>query len=135
MTAKGDAGPKLFRESPATQDSTRVECLGMTFESDEARREYFLERLKEKLPELRPTARLSRGRSEDILRLPERLVGDAGRVEEALRRLRRREDQGAGRGEGSDHDRIASGFERLGGRKGRRLADLRSPAPEEIRVE
>ena len=52
VAAKSDPGPKLFRES-AARDSGPVECLGMTFESDEARRKYFLECLKEKLPELR----------------------------------------------------------------------------------
>ena len=68
MAVKSDPGPKLFRES-AARDSGRVECLGMTFESDEARREYFLERLKEKLPELRRRPDFPAGEDEDILRL------------------------------------------------------------------
>ena len=68
VAAKSDPGPKLFRES-AARDSGRVECLGMTFESDEARREYFLERLKEKLPELRRRPDFPAGEDEDILRL------------------------------------------------------------------
>ena len=68
MAAKSDPGPKLFRES-ATRDSGPVACLGMTFESDEARREYFLERLKEKLPELRRRPDFPVGEDEDILRL------------------------------------------------------------------
>ncbi len=48
-----------------------VECLGMTFESDEARREYFLEKLREKLqdPEFRKTPGFPKGEDEDILRL------------------------------------------------------------------
>jgi len=48
-----------------------VECLGMTFESDEARRAYFLERLREKLadPAFRATEGFPLGADEDILRL------------------------------------------------------------------
>ncbi|MFZ5823439.1 MAG: DNA methyltransferase [Bacillota bacterium] len=48
-----------------------VECLGMTFESDEARRAYFLERLKEKLqdPEFRKIPGFPKGEDEDILRM------------------------------------------------------------------
>ena len=41
----------------------------MTFESEEARREYFLARLKEKLPELRERPDFPAGEDEDILRL------------------------------------------------------------------
>ena len=46
-----------------------VECLGMTFESDEARREYFLEKLREKLkdPEFRKIPGFPIGEDEDIL--------------------------------------------------------------------
>jgi len=39
-------------ERPATRDSGPVTCLGMTFENDEARREYFLGLLREGLEEL-----------------------------------------------------------------------------------
>lgn len=48
-----------------------VECLGMTFESDEARRAYFLERLKEKLqdPEFHKMPGFPAGTDEDILRM------------------------------------------------------------------
>ncbi len=48
-----------------------VECLGMTFENDEARRAYFLERLKEKLqdPEFRTTPGFPKGTDEEILRI------------------------------------------------------------------
>lgn len=48
-----------------------VECLGMTFESDEARREYFLEILREKLkdPEFRQIEGFPIGEDEDILAL------------------------------------------------------------------
>ena len=70
--------PTLFHDAqPDTPDSERtsVECLGMTFESEDARREYFLERLREKLPELREREDFPRGvdggpaADEDILRL------------------------------------------------------------------
>ena len=48
-----------------------VECLGMTFENDEARRACFLEKLREKLqdPEFRKTPGFPRASDEDILRL------------------------------------------------------------------
>jgi DNA modification methylase len=48
-----------------------VECLGMRFEHDEARREHFRERLREKLrdPEFRKTPGFPIGSDEDILRL------------------------------------------------------------------
>ena len=44
-------------------------CLGMTFESEEARRAYFLERLKTQLPELRKRPDFPIAEDEDILRL------------------------------------------------------------------
>ena len=46
-----------------------VECLGMTFESDDARREHFLARLRAKLPELRKRPDFPKGEDEDILRM------------------------------------------------------------------
>ncbi len=48
-----------------------VDCLGMTFESDEARRAYFLERLQEKLadPDFRKIEGFPIGKDEDILAL------------------------------------------------------------------
>lgn len=48
-----------------------VECLGLTFESDEKRREYFLEKLREKLrdPEFRKIEGFPIGSDEDILAL------------------------------------------------------------------
>ena len=61
--------PDLLSESAVTRESARVECLGMTFESDEARREYFLARLKEKLPELRQRPDFPVADDDDILRL------------------------------------------------------------------
>ena len=53
------------------EPSGPVECLGMTFPNDEARREYFLERLKEKLadPEFRRIEGFPIARDEDILAL------------------------------------------------------------------
>ena len=69
--AKRDPAPKLFRDSGAPVASGSVECLGMTFESDEARREYFLEKLREKLrdPEFRKIDGFPVGGDEDILAL------------------------------------------------------------------
>jgi 16S rRNA G966 N2-methylase RsmD len=59
----------LTVESTNTQGP--VECLGMTFENDDARRAYFLERLREKLkdPEFRKIEGFPKGSDEDILRL------------------------------------------------------------------
>ena len=67
--AKGDPAPGLFRGPGDPAGAGAVECLGVTFESDEARREYFIERLKEKLPELRQRPDFPIGEDEDILRL------------------------------------------------------------------
>lgn len=52
-------------------ESRQVECLGKTFPSDEARREYYLELLAEKLkdPEFRATPGFPKADDEDILRL------------------------------------------------------------------
>ncbi len=61
-------GPSLFPEN-RTSTGGQVECLGKTFASDEARREHFLERLKEKLPDLRKRPDFPVGEDEDILRL------------------------------------------------------------------
>lgn len=54
-----------------TKSQGPVECLGMTFESDKARREYFLEKLKEKLkdPDFRGIEGFPIGEDEDILAL------------------------------------------------------------------
>ena len=69
MATPGDPDPGLFRKSVGAQDSVQVECLGLTFDSDEARREHFLARLKEKLPELRQRPDFPVAEDEDILRL------------------------------------------------------------------
>ena len=63
---------KLVVAEPVSACSTMqdpITCLGMTFESEEARRAYFLERLKAKLPELRKRPDFPTAEDEDILRL------------------------------------------------------------------
>jgi len=52
-------------------ESGKIECLGMTFASNEERRHYFLEKLKENLtdPEFRKLPGFPKGSDEDILRL------------------------------------------------------------------
>ena len=67
VVARNDREPKLFREDAASAGP--VECLGLTFESDAARRAYFLERLKAALPELRRRPDFPAAADEDILRL------------------------------------------------------------------
>ncbi len=63
------------QQAPLWQEEARaqgpVECLGVTFESDEARRAHFLEKLREKLkdPEFRRIEGFPIGEDEDILRL------------------------------------------------------------------
>jgi DNA modification methylase len=54
-----------------TDKSGPVECLGMTFENDEARRDYFLEKLRDRLkdPEFRKIEGFPIGSDEDILAL------------------------------------------------------------------
>lgn len=54
-----------------TSNKGPVECLGMTFPNDQARREYFLEKLREKLqdPEFRKIEGFPTGTDEDILAL------------------------------------------------------------------
>ena len=56
---------------PTTEGPTKgpVECLGLTFESEDARRAHFLTRLKEHLPKLRERNDFPIGEDEDILRL------------------------------------------------------------------
>ena len=67
--AEQDNGPSLLPGAPSAESRGPVECLGLTFESDEARRRHFLARLKEKLPELRLRHDFPQGDDEDILRL------------------------------------------------------------------
>lgn len=64
---------RLDGKSAEQQESeeSRVECLGQTFESESARREYFTEKLREKLrdPEFRKIEGFPLGEDEDILAL------------------------------------------------------------------
>jgi hypothetical protein len=65
---------ELFNDDPAFQRKEKtgpVECLGMSFENDDKRREYFLEKLKEKLkdPEFRKIEGFPIGEDKDILAL------------------------------------------------------------------
>ncbi len=61
----------LFEVEPGDKDKGPVQCLGLTFENEEKRREYFLEKLKEKLkdPEFRKIEGFPIGADEDILAL------------------------------------------------------------------
>jgi len=61
------SGDELFSSGKAGP----VECLGMTFENDDARREYFAHKLREKLtdPEFRRIPGFPEGSDEDILRM------------------------------------------------------------------
>ncbi len=47
--AKDYSEQNLFDLEPSAKPLGPVECLGMTFENDEKRQEYFLEKLREKL--------------------------------------------------------------------------------------
>ena len=67
--AKADPNADLMPNTAQTGDAGPVECLGMMFESDDARRDHFLARLKELLPELRQRHDFPIGEDEDILRL------------------------------------------------------------------
>src|SRR5947209_5077717 len=69
-----DSGQMRLTDKSAEQlsmEESRVECLGLTFESDEARRAYFLEKLREKLkePEFRKIEGFPIGEDEDIIAL------------------------------------------------------------------
>ena len=66
VPAKTGSG-RLFDEQAATTEP--VECLGIRFDSEDARRRHFLERLKEHLPELRKRPDFPVGEDDDILRL------------------------------------------------------------------
>jgi len=66
-----DMFEKSYEERLKEEKNRPVECLGMTFENDEKRREYFLEKLREKLkdPEFRKIEGFPNGEDEDILTL------------------------------------------------------------------
>ncbi len=61
----------LIDPEPAVKLQEPVTCLGITFRNDEMRREYFLEKLREKLkdPEFRKIEGFPIGKDEDILAL------------------------------------------------------------------
>ena len=67
--AKADPAPLLAPQASDVKQPEPVECLGMTFASEDDRRTHFLERLNEKLPELRQRDDFPIGEDEDILRL------------------------------------------------------------------
>ena len=63
---------KLFRDEEFEEvklTPEKVVCLGMEFESDDARRAYFREELRKKLPELRKIEGFPIGEDEDIINL------------------------------------------------------------------
>ena len=66
-----DMFDKSVEEELDAKEKVTVECLGMIFDSEDERREYFLARLREKLldPEFRRTPGFPNGADEDILRL------------------------------------------------------------------
>ena len=68
---KHDDSLSLFPAAPSVKLQGPVECLGMTFENDEKRREYFVGKLREKLkdPEFRKIEGFPIGEDEDILAL------------------------------------------------------------------
>jgi hypothetical protein len=64
-----DMFEKSYEERLQAEKNRPVECLGMTFDNDEKRREYFLEKLREKLkdPEFRKIEGFPIGEDDDIL--------------------------------------------------------------------
>lgn len=67
-----DQSPKLFTDDeivPIQLTPEPVTCLGMTFSSDEERREYFRAELRRKLPELRQIEGFPIGEDDDIIAL------------------------------------------------------------------
>ena len=70
MTGIDDRNVSFLESLPVEQQGP-VECLGITFESDEKRRDYFLERLRNKLgdPEFRKIEGFPNGEDKDILAL------------------------------------------------------------------
>jgi hypothetical protein len=70
MSGKEEIQADLLPQAAAAKTGA-VECLGMTFENDERRRKYFVEKLREKLndPEFRKIEGFPIGADEDILAL------------------------------------------------------------------
>ena len=71
MSGQDDLFEKSHEEELEARRGQPVECIGMTFENDEKRREYFLEKLREKLedPEFRKIEGFPIGEDADILAL------------------------------------------------------------------
>lgn len=71
MNETDEAGQAGLTLGSPTAAQRCVECLGLTFESEEARRSYFLDKLQEKLqdPEFRKTPGFPKAADADILRL------------------------------------------------------------------
>lgn len=71
MAYKNPQQDELFSLPERSEQQGPVECLGMTFDNDEARRAYFIEQLRAKLqdPEFRKIDGFPIGEDEDILRL------------------------------------------------------------------
>jgi DNA modification methylase len=71
MMAKDYREENLYEAHSAAKPQGPVECLGMTFESNEQRRDYFLEKLRQKLqdPEFRKIEGFPIGSDKDILAL------------------------------------------------------------------
>ena len=70
-SGQDDLFDKSYEEELEARRRQPVECLGMTFENDEKRREYFLAKLREKLkdPEFRKIEGFPVGEDDDILAL------------------------------------------------------------------
>ena len=68
---QGDLFEKSYEEKIRAEKNKPVECQGITFRNDEERREYFLDKLREKLkdPEFRKIEGFPIGTDEDILAL------------------------------------------------------------------
>ena len=69
MSQASPDGAPLLAPASSAGASGPVECLGRTFESEDARRRWYLERLREKLPELRKRPDFPVGEDEAILRM------------------------------------------------------------------
>ena len=69
--AKNRYNQSIFDLQPADKPQGPIECLGVSFDSDQKRREYFLDKLREKLrdPEFRKIEGFPIGSDEDILAL------------------------------------------------------------------
>ena len=67
--AKPKLASRLTPNTVQAGDAGLVECLGLTFESEDARRAHFLTQLKDRLPALRERHDFPIGEDQDILRL------------------------------------------------------------------